>query len=231
MRTCIGILLSVMIFAGCDSKDKNPVVDSGSGAGAGAGGTTQNVPDSALPIYYVGEQTYGLLNKIECYVSVRYSPDQDYMSLKMVVRHPHKTGLSDEDARIGIGPIELKAQFIGGSIQSDGFYYENPQSNAPVKQAIIVNANDGAPAKSVAAIFHDNHHDPVACEGLKEAIDVDLVNAQLAFNWNFDKYVENFLGENHDDEDDHDHEDGDDHDDHEDEDDHDHHEGHDHNHD
>ncbi|MBY0385290.1 hypothetical protein K2X05_09040, partial [bacterium] len=117
--------------------------------------------------------------KKECFLELKYSADQKMVELRAVVTNAHEGHLAP------IGSLQAQYQFIGGSIQKNGYYFQDKTPQAPVKQLVLIAEDPQNPATLIAAIFHDGHHDPVTCEGIIEATDAELVEATDLFA-NFD---------------------------------------------
>lgn len=133
----------------------------------------------SAPVYFVGEQKISATENKECFLELKYSADQKMVELRAIVTNGHEGDLAP------VGVLQANYQFIGGSVQKNGYYFQDKTPKAPVKQLVLVAEDVQNPTSLVAAIFHDGHHDPVTCVAITAAVDAELVEAIELFA-NFD---------------------------------------------
>lgn len=124
--------------------------------------------------YFVGLQP-GSKTSQECYLELKSNADPKTVEIRAIVTNTHEGHL------VPIGALQAVYQFISGSIQKNGYYFQDKTPKAPVKQLILVSELQQSPTLLMAAIFHDGHHDPVTCEGLSPAVDDELTEASELF--------------------------------------------------
>ena len=129
----------------------------------------------SAPVYFIGEQKVSAVDSAECFVELKYSSDNKQVTLRGIVTNSHEGHLAP------VGELVADFTFIGGSIQKNGYYFQDKTPQAAVKQLVLIAEDALAPTSLTAAIFHDGHHDPVSCENLAMAQGDELTEALELF--------------------------------------------------
>lgn len=195
----LSLVVVLLIFAGCESSKAHN--SAGVTLVDGPGTVVSDQVTDTSYSYYAGTQSIGLTNTVPCYAELRFSEDQTRVDMRAILVQPHMAYSDISEAQVGVG-VTLQQKFLGGSIQANGYMFEDPTPGAPVKQAIIM-GSAGNPVQEIrAALLHDGHHDPVRCVGLQLATEDQVESVKQHFD-HFEEFVENLTGHPGDD---HDHE-------------------------
>ncbi len=202
MKLFIAVAL-MSILVGCETSSVPETATESQGAADvdDTGGGTSTV--AIAPQYFQGTQLVNRNVTSTCFVEVTVSADGATVDMRAIVTHPHKVQEDPATALVGVG-VQLQQKFLGGSIQANGYAYEDATPSAPIKQVILF-GDATSPFKDMrAALFHDGHHDPVRCGNLELKTGADAVPVVEMYA-EFAEMVENLTGEHSDDHEGHDH--------------------------
>lgn len=130
-------------------------------------------------------------------MELRFSDDKQFAEVRAIVTNPHELADDPDHAVVGLGVFELEKKFLGGSLQTEGYYYEDKEPMAAVKQLLIFGDATNVIGELRAAIIHGGHHDPVSCTNLIEAKDQKLSDV-IEMYTHFEEYKEHLGGEDED---------------------------------
>jgi hypothetical protein len=142
----------------------------------------------SAPVYFVGEQKVSKSVSEECFLELQYSADETQVQLRGILTNSH------EGKYVTVGSLQANYMFVAGSIQKNAYYFQDKTPKAPVKQLVLIAENPQAPSSLSAAIFHDGHHDPIACENLNVA-EGDELNEAIEFFAEFETISNEAPGE------------------------------------
>lgn len=184
----LSLLCIVFALTACNSEKSNA-----SEINPGAA-QSPKVPSTATPVYYVGGQSINLTTQAECYVELRFSEDKKFAEVRAILTNPHELAEDPDHAVVGLGMIELEQKFLGGTLKTNGYYFEDKTPLALVKQLLIFGNASNPIVELRAALLHGGHHDPVNCTQLAEAQGQQLSDIQEMYT-HFEEYKEHLSGE------------------------------------
>lgn len=201
----VALSVLLLVFVGCENSNggTSAAIEESQGSNDVGAAPADQVASDAAVTYYTGVQTVNLTQPIPCYVELRFSEDQTQAEMRAILTQTHKVQADPDTATIGID-VTLQQKFLGGSIKANGYAFEDATPSAPVKQAILFGDASNPIKEMRAAIFHDGHHDPVACAQLQVTAEDQLASVKAIYE-NFEEFEENLTGAHHDHDEDHDH--------------------------
>lgn len=156
----------------------------------------QQTIETSITTYYTGTQKLNPAQTVPCFVELKSTEVPTSYEMRAILTQPH---LAES---VGIGSLVLQQKFLGGSIQSNGYSYDDATPGAIIKQVIVFGDASNPFQEMRAALLHEGHHDPVSC-GQLQLVTQDQVDAVKANFDNFDELVENLTGEHEHDHDQH----------------------------